>query len=105
MTNQELIVESKYQSAKTTENLKKSLKELEEAKELGENSLITIKIDNEKLDKVNQNLEEIQTEAQISVKILTRFSKKIFTDKLIILFSFLVLCTIVLVILIKKNII
>ena len=44
MTNQELIVESKYQSAKTTENLKKSLKELEEAKELGENSLITIKL-------------------------------------------------------------
>lgn len=105
MGNDEMLHSAKTTSKNTTESLKKSLEMLVESKDIGDNSLITIDLDNKKLEKVKRNLDEIESDSKIAQKLLTRFVKRLYTDKLILCFIVIVVLLIVIIVLIKYNII
>jgi hypothetical protein len=104
-SNDQYLVESKKLSKNTTEILKKSMVDIEKSLEIGKEGLEILVDDNKKLSIVTNNLDKIQEESSQGLKLLTRFTKRLYTDKLIGLFICLIICLIVLILLFKYNII
>ena len=104
-TNDEYLNEAKNITSNTTKALKQSLQQLEEAKEIGNGALITIKIDGDKINNINNKMDEIQSDSKIAMKLITRSFKRLYTDKLIMLFIFIVVSLIIIILLFKYKII
>jgi hypothetical protein len=104
-TNDEYLNEAKQISANTTKKLKDSLTQLEEAKNIGGDALIEIEIDNKKIQNINNKLDQIESDSKIATKLITRFFKRLYTDKLIIAFVFIIMCLIVIIFLFKYDVI
>lgn len=104
-TNDNYLNEAKKVSSNTTKILKKSLEELEETKNIGTEAMITINIDNDKLQNINNKMDEIQSDSKIAMKLITGFAKRLYTDKMIMLFTFIIVCLTVVIILFKYKII
>jgi len=104
-TNNDYLNEAKKVTTNTTTILKKSLEELEEAKNIGTEAMITINIDNDKLQNINNKMDAIQSDSKIAMRLITSFAKRLYTDKLIMLFTFIIICLIVIIILFKYKII
>lgn len=104
-SNDEYLNEAKNMASDTTKVLKKSLQELEEATEIGNEALVTIKIDDDKLNNINNKMDEIQSDSKIAMKLITRSLKRLYTDKLILLFIFIVVSLIIIILLFKYKII
>jgi hypothetical protein len=104
-TNDELLTDAQATSKKTTQQLKEGLSKLNECEQIGTESMITIKIDNEKLKKINETVDHIDTDLQISQKLLNRFLKRIYTDKLIWCFLCIIILLIIVIVLAKYQII
>lgn len=104
-TNDDYLTEAKQTSTSTTLVLKKSLQEIEEAKEIGDEAIKIMVIDEEKFKKINIKIDEIDSDSKIAMKLMTRFVKRFYTDKLIMLFTFIVISLITIIILFKYKII
>ena len=104
-TNDGMLREAQIISKETTQKLKENLSKLNECEQIGTESMIIIKIDNEKLEKINETVDHIDTELQISQKLLNRFLKRIFTDKLIWCFVCIIALVIIVIVLAKYQII
>ena len=61
-SNDDYLKESKTISSNTTDTLRKSLQELKEAENIGNEVIVQINIDNDKINNVNQNLDQIQSD-------------------------------------------
>ena len=88
--NDTILKKAKSESKKTTQKLRQGLTELNEAKAIGDESQIVIEIDNKKLEKIGGNIEQINSESQLANKRISRFLKRIYTDKIILSFIFLI---------------
>ena len=104
-TNNELLVDASATSKKTTQELKISLAELHQCEVIGQDAIITIENDNKKIKGIDKKIEEINTDAQMAQKLLNRFMKKIYTDKLIWCFLCIIALLIVIIVLAKYHII
>lgn len=104
-TNKEYLKESKTISSNTTKVLKNSLVDLEEAKHIGENAIEILEIDNDKIKNTNDKMDNIQSDSQIAIKLISMTLKRLYTDKIIIMFTFIIVCLIVIILLFKYNIV
>lgn len=104
-TNDQYLEESKKISKKTTQILTESMVDIDKSLDIGKAGLEIIVEDNKKISNVSENLDKIQEESSIGLKILTRFTKRLYTDKIIMLGVCMIICLIVLIILFKYNII
>lgn len=104
-TNDDYIKESKQLSSNTTSTLRKSLQELEESKQIADECMVQINIDNDKLNNINENVDQTQSDGKIAIKIITQSLKRLYTDKLIILFTFIIVSLIAIILLFKYKII
>jgi hypothetical protein len=105
MGNDEMLHSATVTSKQTTVALKQSLQKLTECEEIGNSALATIDLDKAKLEKVNANLDTIESDSKIAQKLLTRFVKRLYTDKLILCFVVIVVLLIVVIVLMKCDII
>ena len=103
--NDDLLNEAKTVNSNTTNILKKSLQEIKEAGEIGNNAMIIIDIDNSKLQNINNKMDEIESDSKIAIKLITTSLKRFYTDKMIIMFTFIVVCLIIVIVLFKYKII
>jgi len=85
--------------------LKKSLEELEEAKNIGSDAMVILEIDNEKIKNATNKMDTTQSDSQIAMKMITSTMKRLYTDKLITMFTFIIICLIIIIVLFKYNII
>jgi hypothetical protein len=85
--------------------LKKSLEELEEAKNIGSDAMVILEIDNEKIKNATNKMDTIQSDSQIAMKMITSTMKRLYTNKLITMFTFIIICLIIIIVLFKYNII
>jgi hypothetical protein len=104
-SNDEILEKSKNISTNTTSTLKTCLNELVESDNMAQSAVIIINLDNDKIITINNNLDQIQSDITIARKLLTRFTKRLSTDKLIWLFLSIIIILIVLIILFKYGII
>jgi hypothetical protein len=104
-TNDEYLSSAKNTASNTTKILKNSLQELEQANEIGAHALSIIQADGEKLKNVNNGLDSIQSDGKIAMKLITRSLKRLYTDKLILLFIFIIVCLIAVIVFYKYDII
>lgn len=105
MGNNEMLHSAKTTSKNTTESLKKSLQKMVECEEMGNEALVKLDIDKKKLQKVDANLDEIESDSKIAQKLLTRFLKRLYTDKLLLSFIIIIFLLIIIIVLIKYHII
>ena len=103
-TSDDLLREATDTTKKTTQMLKSSMQDLHNSVEIGQDALITISIDNDKLANINTKLDTIDSDAKIAGRLITRFSKRLYTDKLIISFVIIIVCLIIIMILFKYDI-
>jgi hypothetical protein len=103
--NEEYLSEAKNQALNTTSVLKTTLQELVEVTDIANNALVTINMDNNKLQNATNSMDVIQSQSKISMKLITGTLKRIYTDKLIIMFTFIVVCLIIVILLFKYKII
>lgn len=103
--NREYLKESKKISSNTTNVLKNSLIELGEAKGIAENSIEILEIDNNKIKNANDKMDDIQTDSHIAMRLITSTMKRLYTDKLIIMFTFIIICLIIIILLFKYKVI
>lgn len=101
--NDELCKEAKKISAKTTEDLKQSLTVLVQCEDIGNAAVSKLAEDNAKLERINTTNDQIQSDLQISKKLLTRSLKRLYTDKLILCFVFIICALITIIVLSKYN--
>jgi hypothetical protein len=99
------LIEAKQTTLNTTQILQNSLQQLNQATEIGNHAIITINMDSSIIENTNNNLDNIQSESNIAIRLLTRFAKNIYTDKLIIMFVLIIVCAIAIILLYKYKII
>ena len=104
-TNDEYLKESKNTASNTTRILKNSLQTIEEAKQIATDSVVIINIDEQKLHNIDNKMDEIQSDSKIASRLIVKTFKSIYTDKLIILVTFIVVCLIIFILLFKYKII
>jgi hypothetical protein len=79
----------------TTAKLRAGLAVINEAQETAEGVATTLREDREKIERIGGNLDEIQSDLVISQRLLTNLIKRLYTDKVIIAFTCLLVCAIV----------
>jgi hypothetical protein len=104
-TNNELLSEAKMIQKNTTSELKTSLQLLVQTNEIGDAAIEILNKDNQTLSRINENIENIDTDLSLSKKYIARFMKSIYTDKIIIAFVCLIFLIIIGIVLYKLNII
>lgn len=95
MNNAELLGRAKEVEMKNTEDLKGALATALATKEVGMHTAAVLEADKEKINSINMGLDNVESELAISQKRLTVFMKRLYTDKIIIAFTFLIVCGIV----------
>lgn len=104
-TNTDLLKESKQIAQNTTNTLRQSMQNINDSTQIAENSIVIIKIDNDKLDGVIQNTERIDSDIVIAKNLITNVGKRLYTDKIIISCTCATCVLIVLILLYKYKII
>ncbi len=74
----------------TTQQLLDGLRIVEETRQIGQTTVETLEDNKDKIKKINHNLDETQGELKLANTLMTRFLKRIATDKVIIAFTTLV---------------
>jgi Sec20 len=93
--NDDLLKAAANTHANTTEKLKSGLAVLEATREQGRFTAAQLEEDREKIKRIDQGLDEVESELEISRKLITRFVKRVYTDKAILAFAFLLVAGIV----------
>lgn len=104
-TNDEYLKESKNIVSNTTRILQNSLQSIEGAKQIAIDSSVIVNIDEQKLRNIDNKMDEIQSDSKIASKLIVKTFKNIYTDKMIILVTFIVVCLIIFILLFKYKII
>lgn len=94
-TNDELLDKAKNIQTDNTLKLREGLATLEATKDQARHTAAMLEMDREKMQRISKGLDEVDSELEISKKLLTRFIKRIYTDKVIIAFTALILLGIV----------
>lgn len=94
-TNDDLLDKAKGMQQDTTAKLKEGLAVLEATKDQAKYTAAVLEQDREKMQRISKGLDEVDSELEISKKLLTRFVKRIYTDKIIIAFTALILMGVV----------
>lgn len=92
--NDELLDRATDTHKDTTKQLRNALGELVQADEVADATLVTLEEDRKRLEKVDHRMDEIQGDLALSNQLITRFVKRLYTDKIIILFTCLIVCAI-----------
>lgn len=75
----------------TLAELKQGLATVETTKEIGKFTAAQLQQDTEKMKRIDQGLNEVQSEAALSQVLITRFAKRMATDKIVIAFAFVLI--------------
>lgn len=103
-TNDEYLAKASMTTKNTTDELKSSLQKLEECRDIGNNAIITISIDNDRLARVRDRIDDIDSDLHIAHRLLTRFTKRLYTDKLIWCFVIIIIGLITIILLMNQDI-
>lgn len=95
MNNDQLLGAALDIQKQNKEKLKEGLQTVIATKETAMHTAATLEQDREKITRISTGLDEVESELAISTKLLTNFVKRMYTDKIIIAFTFLVVCGIV----------
>jgi DNA repair exonuclease SbcCD ATPase subunit len=93
-TNSQVLSEAARITDRATEQLRGAARQVEESKQIGKAITETLEADREKITKTRKNLERMNEEMDTANKLLTRFIKKLYTDKIIIAFTFIIVLAI-----------
>jgi hypothetical protein len=85
--NDELLNSALGTQKDTTSKLKSGLATLEATKEQAKYTAAQLEQGREKLKRIDQGLDEVQSELELSRVLLTRFIKRIYTDRIVIAFT------------------
>lgn len=88
--NDTLLDKATAQQKETTSRLKDGLAVIEQTREQGKFTAAQLEEDREKIKRIDAGLDTVDSELEISKKLVTRFIKSIYTDKIIIACTFLV---------------
>jgi novel plant SNARE len=97
-TNTELLDAAHAQEEDNTSKLDEALTEISNAVELGAAAAGKLSDQGKVLEKTKTELVEIQSELEISKRLISTFTRRLFTDKIIICMIFLVLVVVVAII-------
>ena len=86
-TNDSLLKAAAEKQKDTTDNLRRGLEIVENTREIGANAAATLELSREKLKGIDKSYDDIDSELAISAKLITRFVKRIYTDRAIIAFT------------------
>lgn len=95
MTNDELLNRAKGLEKDNLEKLKGGLLTIESAKEQAKHTAVVLEQDREKMARIREGLDEVESELDLSRLLITRFVKRMATDKIIIAFATLIVLGIV----------
>lgn len=87
--NDDLLDKAASTQRSNLEKLKAGLATVESTKETGKQTAAQLEEDREKIKRIDSGLDEVQSELQLSAVYITRFAKRLMTDKIIIAFAFL----------------
>lgn len=90
--NENLLNKADTTAKHTTQQLREGLHDVNQAQATAEEVAVTLHKDRETIQKISQNVDEIESDLQISQKLLTRFIKRLYTDKIVICFTCLIVC-------------
>lgn len=93
--NDTLLAAAKRGARTTTQTLQDGLASLRQAEETGRAAAETLVQDNDRLHRANEHVDVVQSEAHLANKIITRFAKRMYTDKLLKLFACVVAVVVV----------
>jgi hypothetical protein len=103
--NISMLNKAKDVSSTTTSKLRRSMENLEQCREMAEEAQIIIDIDNNKIQNINNHVDEMQTDTKTAGRLITRFIKRLYTDKIIFMFIFIIVCLVLIILLSKFKII
>eukprot|EP01138_Halocafeteria_seosinensis_P003772 gb/GECG01003857.1/.p1 GENE.gb/GECG01003857.1/~~gb/GECG01003857.1/.p1 ORF type:complete len:264 (+),score=54.16 gb/GECG01003857.1/:1-792(+) len=90
--NDYLLNQATGTAKKTTEQLREGLHDVNQAKATADQVAVTLQEDREMIQNISRNVDEIESDLAISQKLLTRFIKRLYTDKIVIGFTCLIVC-------------
>lgn len=93
--NDDLLDKSKQIHESTLDKLVKGLQTVESTKDQAKITAQTLVADREKLVRIDSSLDDVQSELQLSRVLMGRFVKRLYTDKVIIAFAFLLVAGLV----------
>jgi SNARE protein len=88
--NDQLLDKAKEVQEDSTAKLRDGLRVLETTRDQAKMTAAQLEQDREKIKRIDAGLDEVVSELDISKKLITRFVKRLYTDKMIIAFTFLV---------------
>ncbi len=97
-SNDMLLNEAGRQAAATSEQLRQARTELVFAMEIGQAALVDLDKQNAALGRVSVHVDVVATETALARQHLTRFTKRMATDKVLVLGACLCMCMIVAVV-------
>jgi hypothetical protein len=97
-TNDEYLSSAKALQQKTTEQLNDGLRIVIDTREVATAAAETLSGDKEKMTRISKGLDVIDSELFVARKLLVRIAKRIYTDKILIALTLLVLVAIVAII-------
>jgi len=95
MNNKQLLGKALDTQKDTHAKLKEGLDTLNSTVETAKTTAAVLAADQEKIHSINMGLDQVESELAISQKRLTMFVKRLYTDKVIIAFTFLIVMGIV----------
>eukprot|EP01138_Halocafeteria_seosinensis_P003774 gb/GECG01003859.1/.p1 GENE.gb/GECG01003859.1/~~gb/GECG01003859.1/.p1 ORF type:complete len:272 (+),score=32.47 gb/GECG01003859.1/:1-816(+) len=90
--NEHLLGRAQDVAQDTTHKLREGLNDVRQTNAQANEVAITLHEDRETISRVTKNLDDIESDLEISQKLLTRFIKRLYTDKIIIAFTCLIVC-------------
>lgn len=95
MDNNELLGRARGIEDENLEKLKGGLLTIESAKEQAKHTAVVLEEDREKMTRIREGLDEVESELDLSRLLITRFVKRMATDKIMIAFATLLVLGIV----------
>ena len=89
-TNDTLLSGALAKQEDTTVKLRDALTQVEQTRETGRYTAAKLEEGREKIRRIDAGLDEVESELEISRKLITRFVKRIYTDRVIIAFTTLI---------------
>lgn len=95
MNNTDLLNKAGSIQKDNTEKLQEGLQVLNSTLETAKHTAATLEADKEKMIRISSGLDNVESELAISQKLLTNFVKRMYTDKVIVALTFLIVCGII----------
>lgn len=93
-SNDGMLTDASNKSKQTTNLLKEGLNDINESQAIAEEVAVTLQGDREKIKRITHNLDEVESDLEIGQKLLTRFIKRLYTDKIVIGLTCLIACAV-----------